>query len=65
MKPILDLSSCDREPVNFIGRTQTFGALIVVESSSQKVIQVSKNLDQFLAIDPAKILGQKSFQSSS
>lgn len=59
MTTVLDLSQCDREPVSFIGAIQGFGALLVVDPQSNKIVGASENLPEFLEVSFEKAIGMK------
>lgn len=52
----LDLSECDREPIQFLERTQNFAALAEF-SHSGNILSYSQNWGEFFGIDNAKIEG--------
>jgi len=54
----VDLSNCDSEPIHIIGRIQPHGFLLVIDATTQKIEQVSQNLQTFLEIAPDVILGK-------
>lgn len=52
-----DLSSCDREPIQFLGSIQPFAALIEV-SADWLITRISANAPEFLDVDPEAALGR-------
>lgn len=52
----VDLTTCDREPIHILGRTQSYGVLIAV--SSDWIIQhVSENIEPVLQETPENLIG--------
>ena len=52
----VDLTTCDREPIHILGRTQSYGVLIAV--SSDWIIQhVSENIEPVLHETPENLIG--------
>ncbi len=52
----VDLTTCDREPIHILGRTQSYGVLIAV--SSDWIIQhVSENIEPVLQEAPENLIG--------
>ncbi|WOI53904.1 HWE histidine kinase domain-containing protein [Parvularcula sp. LCG005] len=52
----IDLTNCDREPIQFLGHVQHFGCLIAV-SSDWIVQQASINVKDLLGLTPEDIIG--------
>lgn len=52
----VDLSNCDREPINLLGRVQSFGALIAV-SADWIVQHASVNLIDFIGVEAKDSIG--------
>lgn len=53
----IDLSSCENEPVRFVGMVQPFGALVVGDESG-KISHVSSNIGAFLGQEASTLLGK-------
>lgn len=53
---IVDLTSCDREPIHMLGLIQPFGFLIAVDAS-WNIARVSANVAQFTGAAPDDMLG--------
>ena len=51
-----DLTVCDREPITFLDRIQSFGFLVAL-SNDWTIVRASANLEQFLGIDAAAAVG--------
>lgn len=56
--PLVDLSSCDREPIHIPGAIQPHGLLLAVEGSDLTIVQVSANCEHWLQQAPAQLLGR-------
>lgn len=52
----IDRSKCENEPIHLIGRIQSQGFMLVFEKKRFEVLQVSKNINQFLGVDTEHIL---------
>ncbi|MCK0119020.1 GAF domain-containing protein [Loktanella sp. F6476L] len=52
----VDLTNCDREPIQFLGNVQSYGCLIAT-SSDFMVKHVSANVQELLNIDPDAAIG--------
>ncbi|MEO0469787.1 MAG: ATP-binding protein [Bacteroidota bacterium] len=53
----IDLSGCEREPLEFIGMIQAYGHLIVADASDLKVTHISERLPHFLDKPKEEIIG--------
>ncbi|WP_182086824.1 HWE histidine kinase domain-containing protein [Aureimonas sp. ME7] len=53
----VDLTNCEREPIQFLGRIQNFGFLLVV-SMDWLIERVSTNIDAFVNRDAESLLGE-------
>ncbi len=53
---MVDLTSCDQEPIHVPGSIQPQGVLLVVEPPDLRVVQVSSNTSAFLGLEPSEIL---------
>lgn len=53
---LADLTSCDREPITRLERIQAFGFLIAL-TNDWLVARASANLDQFIGVDAAEVIG--------
>ncbi|MEE4211397.1 MAG: HWE histidine kinase domain-containing protein [Parvularcula sp.] len=56
LRPRIDLTNCDREPIHQLGRVQCFGALIAV-SSDWIVLHASENCGEIVGVDAKAIIG--------
>ncbi|SDH59301.1 ATP-binding protein [Roseospirillum parvum] len=54
----LDLSECEREPIQFLGSVQPHGCLLVVAGPEHRITHASANTDRLLAEPAADLLGQ-------
>ena len=54
----MDLDQCAREPIHIPGAIQPHGCLIALEPGTLLVQQVSANVEAFLGIPPAALLGR-------
>lgn len=54
----LDLTRCDREPIHIPGAIMPFGALLLCEEKTGKIVQASANSAEYLGATPDKLLGQ-------
>lgn len=54
----VDLTNCDREPIQIPGLIQPHGVLLVLKADTLEIIQVSRNIDEFLGYLPQDLLGQ-------
>ncbi|MCC9137711.1 ATP-binding protein [Pontibacter silvestris] len=54
----VDLSNCDSEPIHIIGRIQPHGFLIILNSSSLIVEQLSENVEYYLGVKPEVLFGK-------
>ncbi|WP_371227445.1 ATP-binding protein [Roseovarius sp. 2305UL8-3] len=55
----VDLDTCDREPIHFIGAVQPHGALIAVNAETMIIDHASQNTAAFLGAPPEALFGQK------
>ncbi|WP_294541300.1 ATP-binding protein [uncultured Rhodoblastus sp.] len=53
----VDLSSCDREQVQFSGAVQPHGCMLVIEEPSLRILQFSTNCTELLGVPLAELLG--------
>ncbi|MGA9383246.1 MAG: ATP-binding protein [Phormidium sp.] len=53
---IVDLTSCDREPIHIPGSIQPHGFLLILQEPELKIIQVSENTTEFIGKQPEKLL---------
>jgi two-component system, chemotaxis family, sensor kinase Cph1 len=56
--PTVDLTNCDREPINIPGSIQPHGVLLVLNASTLEMIQVSINTFRLLGHQPQDLLGK-------
>jgi PAS domain S-box-containing protein len=54
----VDLTNCDREPIQIPGSIQPHGLLFVLQEPQLKILQVSYNTWEILGIHPQKMLGK-------
>lgn len=54
----MDLSNCDREPIQFLGHVQTFGCLIAV-SGFWEITHASGTVEKLLMQSPVELLGKQ------
>ena len=54
----IDLTNCDREPIQSAGAIQPHGALLVVDEPALRIVQVSANSEAYLGLAPEALLGQ-------
>jgi len=55
----VDLSNCDTEPIQLIGRIQPYGFLLILNKATLQVEQVSQNVAQYLEVTPELLLGNR------
>ena len=58
LKPAVDLSSCEREPIHIPGAIQPHGILFVLDPDTLEVQQVSRNLSEGTGRPAEEALGQ-------
>ena len=51
------LETCAREPIHIPGRIQPHGAMLVVELETDKVVQVSQNINNFINTSVENVIG--------
>jgi light-regulated signal transduction histidine kinase (bacteriophytochrome) len=56
MAELPDLTACDREPIHIPGSIQPHGALLVVDATTQAILQVSENIGDIIGIDVETVL---------
>lgn len=54
----VDLETCDREPIHFIGAVQPHGALIAINNADFVIEFASENTAEFIGAGPNDILGR-------
>ncbi|HBB34963.1 MAG TPA: hybrid sensor histidine kinase/response regulator [Cyanobacteria bacterium UBA8803] len=54
----VDLTNCDREAIHIPGSIQPHGVLLVLQAPQLKILQVSKNTDQFFGIPAESLINQ-------
>ena len=54
----IDLENCSKEPIHIIGKTQSFGVLLVCDPLSFNVIQAGINTPEHFSLSPKEIIGQ-------
>ena len=55
--PPVDLTNCDREPIQHLGKIQSFGCFLALQSD-WTVALCSENAEVFLGIAPEQLIGQ-------
>ncbi len=55
---ITTLTNCDREPIRIPGKIQPHGILVVLAPTTLEILQVSANVESWLAMLPSELLGQ-------
>jgi PAS domain S-box-containing protein len=55
---VLDLSSCELEPIRYPGTVQPHGALVVVEPQTALIVAASESCQALLGLRPEDLLGQ-------
>ncbi|WP_448098478.1 GAF domain-containing protein [Luteibacter yeojuensis] len=56
MAELPDLTACDREPIHIPGSVQPHGVLLVVDTSTQTILQVSENAGDILGVGADVVL---------
>ena len=54
----LDLSNCDRDPIDISGSLQSHGVLLVLQAPSLEIVQVSNNIQELIGRQPQELLGK-------
>jgi light-regulated signal transduction histidine kinase (bacteriophytochrome) len=54
----VDLTNCDREPIHIPGLIQPHGCLLVLQEPNLTILQVSKNIVDFLGRSPQELLNR-------
>lgn len=54
----VDLTNCDREPIQIPGLIQPHGVLLVLQEPDLKIVQVSNNTLALLGQQPQDLLGK-------
>lgn len=54
----IDVGNCDKEPIHIPGAIQPHGFLLVLTEPALRIVQVSDNIDTFLAVHSQDLLGQ-------
>jgi two-component system, chemotaxis family, sensor kinase Cph1 len=58
MDNVIDLTNCDLEPIHIPGLIQPHGVLLVLESPTLRIVQVSENTKEVLDRKPEDLLGK-------
>jgi light-regulated signal transduction histidine kinase (bacteriophytochrome) len=58
VSPPMALTGCEREPIHIPGAIQPHGALLVLEERAFTVAQVSENVEAYLGVSAANVLGR-------
>lgn len=59
LRPEIDLSNCDREPIHVPGSIQPHGLLLVLAESDLTIVQASENIYSLLGVEADEILGSR------
>ncbi|MDR3632313.1 MAG: ATP-binding protein [Isosphaeraceae bacterium] len=54
---LVDLTTCELEPIHIPGGVQPFGCVLVIETTGLTVLQASANVGQMLGREPSTLLG--------
>ncbi|MEJ8801824.1 ATP-binding protein [Pontibacter sp. H249] len=54
----VDLSNCDKEPIQIIGRIQPHGFMLILDKETHKIIQASENIHSFLNTPATQLSGK-------
>lgn len=54
----LNLSNCDREPIHIPGKIQSYGYLIALEITSQRIAFCSENIHEIFDVPHQEVLGK-------
>ena len=54
----VNITNCDREPIHTIEQTQQHGVILVIDTTSKKIIQASENCLQLLGVAFSNIINQ-------
>lgn len=54
--PVLDLSTCEREPIHLITHVQPHGVLVALDPQSYAVLQVSESVQAHFGVTPERLL---------
>ncbi|WP_293129138.1 ATP-binding protein [Microcoleus sp. bin38.metabat.b11b12b14.051] len=57
-EPTIDLTNCDREPIQIPGLIQPHGVMLVLKEPTLEIIQVSNNTSEWLGQQPQELLGK-------
>ncbi len=55
---VTTLTNCDREPIRIPGKIQPHGILVVLAPATLEILQISANVESWLAMLPDELLGQ-------
>ncbi|SHI34102.1 multi-sensor signal transduction histidine kinase [Mesonia phycicola] len=58
ISPKINITNCDREPIHNIEQTQQHGVILVIDTTSKKIVQASENCLHLLGIDIKEIINQ-------
>lgn len=53
-----EVSTCEREPVHLLNSIQPFGLLLTVDTHSRRIVQTSRNVREFLGVEPSAVVGR-------
>lgn len=59
VRPTIDITSCEDEPIRYPGAVQPHGALLVVDRASGIIIAASESCETLLAAPAKQLLGQR------
>lgn len=54
----VNLENCSNEPIHIIGKTQSYGVLLVCNRNSLEILQTGNNTQDFFGIAPDSLLGK-------
>lgn len=54
----IDLKNCSKEPIHIIGKTQSYGVLLVCDPLTLEVTQAGKNTQELFLVSHKKIIGK-------
>ncbi|APU66774.1 ATP-binding protein [Christiangramia flava] len=55
----VDLSSCEKEPIHIIGKTQSHGVLVASDKETFRITQIGKNAGEIFGISHSELLGKQ------
>lgn len=58
-EPTINLSSCDRDPIQYIASVQSHGVFIAFSADDLRITNVSENADEILPGRPEEVVGRR------